>query len=159
MRPLRILATVSTMALIAAGCGWRPPSAPPTSSASCTQAEGPSADSVAHEINQLSAGQQWRETSRGHTPDCQLHWVVVGVGDASDSPQQVLFFDHNSPIGTPTPDPKPYVNVTTEGNDTAVVQYQWRQGQDPACCPTGIGTVRFKVKDGKLEALGPIPGP
>jgi LppP/LprE lipoprotein len=159
MRPLRILATVSTMALIAAGCGWRPPSAPPTSSASCTQAEGPSADSVAHEINQLSAGQQWRETSRGHTPDCQLHWVVVGVGDASDSPQQVLFFDHNSPIGIPTPDPKPYVNVTTEGNDTAVVQYQWRQGQDPACCPTGIGTVRFKVKDGKLEALGPIPGP
>jgi hypothetical protein len=159
MRPLRILATVSTMALIAAGCGWRPPSAPPTSSASCTQAEGPSADSVAHEINQLPAGQQWRETSRGHTPDCQLHWVVVGVGDASDSPQQVLFFDHNSPIGIPTPDPKPYVNVTTEGNDTAVVQYQWRQGQDPACCPTGIGTVRFKVKDGKLEALGPIPGP
>ena len=159
MRLLRILATVSTMALIAAGCGWSPPSAPPTSSASCTQAEGPSADSIAHEISQLPAGQQWRETSRGHTPDCQLHWVVVGVGDASDSPRQVLFFDHNSPIGTPTPDPRPYVNVTAEGNDTAVVQYQWRQGQDPACCPTGIGTVRFKAQDGKLEALGPIPGP
>jgi hypothetical protein len=157
MRLVRILATVSTMALTAAGCGWSPPPAPPTSSASCTQAEGPSADSVAHEISQLPAGQQWRETSRGHTPDCQLHWVVVGVGDASDSPRQVLFFDHNSPIGTPTPDPRPYVNVTTEGNDTAVVQYQWRQGQDAACCPTGIGTVRFKVQDGKLKALDPIP--
>jgi hypothetical protein len=106
MRLLGILASLSTMALIA-GCGWSPPSAPPTSSASCTQAEGPSADSIAHEINQLPAGQQWRETSRGHTPDCQLHWVVVTVGDASDSPQEVLFFDHNSPIGTPTPDPRP----------------------------------------------------
>ena len=151
------MATLTTIGLIAAGCGWSPPSAPPTSSASCTQAEGPSADSVAYEINQLPAGQQWRETSRGHTADCQLHWVVVTVGDASDSPQQVLFFDHNSPIGTPTPDPRPYVNVTAEGNDTAVVQYQWRQGNDQACCPTGIGSVKFKIVDGTLKALGPIP--
>ena len=45
------------------------------------------------------------------------------------------------------------------GNDTAAVQYQWRQGQDPACCPTGIGTVRFKIEDGKLKALDPIPSP
>ena len=43
------------------------------------------------------------------------------------------------------------------GNDTAAVQYQWRQGQDPACCPTGIATVRFKIEDGKLKALDPIP--
>jgi LppP/LprE lipoprotein len=159
MRLCTIIAMFTTIGLITAGCGWSPPSAPPTTSASCTQADGPSADSVAYEITRLPAGQPWRETSRGHTADCQLHWVVVTVGDASDSPRQVLFFDHNSPIGTPTPDPRPYANVTAQGNDTAVVQYQWRQGQDPACCPTGIGTVRFKVQDGKLNALGPIPGP
>ncbi|MCU1698400.1 MAG: lppP [Mycobacterium sp.] len=157
MRLGTITAMLTTIGLITAGCGWSPPSAPPTSSASCTQADGPSADSVAHEITQLPAGQQWRETSRGHTADCQLHWVVVTVGDASDSPRQVLFFDHDSRIGTPTPDPRPYANVTAQGNDTAVVQYQWRQGQDPACCPTGIGTVRFRIVDGKLKALDPIP--
>ena len=40
------------------------------------------------------------------------------------------------------------------------VQYQWRQGQDPACCPTGIGTVRFQIgEDGKIKALDPIPNP
>jgi hypothetical protein len=157
MRLCTIIAMFTTIGLITAGCGWSPPSAPPTTSASCTQADGPSADSVAYEITQLPAGQPWRETSRGHTADCQLHWVVVTVGDASDSPRQVLFFDHNSPIGTPTPDPRPYANVTAQGNDTAVVQYQWRQGQDPACCPTGIGTVRFRIVDGKLKALDPLP--
>jgi hypothetical protein len=47
--------------------------------------------------------------------------------------------------------------VTAQGNNTAVVQYQWRQGQDQACCPTGIGTVRFQIVDGKLKALDPIP--
>jgi hypothetical protein len=156
MRPSGLIAVVLSLGLIAAGCGWRPPGSPPTSSATCTQAAGPTADSIANEIKQLPAG-QWRETSRGHTPDCGLQWVVVTSGDASDSPQQALFFDHNSPIGTPTPDPRPYITVTATGNGTAVVQYQWRKGQDAACCPTGIGTVRFKIEYGKLKALDPIP--
>lgn len=76
---------------------------------------------------------------------CARLWAALGVvtpGDASDSPQQVLLFNRNTPLGTPTPDPRPYITVTPMGNDTAVVQYQWRQGQDAACCPTGIGTVR-----------------
>jgi hypothetical protein len=144
------------MGLIAAGCGYDPASAPPTSSANCTQAEGPTADSIDHEIKQLPAA-QWQEIVRGHTADCGLHWVVVSSGDASDSPGQVLFFDRKSPIGTATPDPRPYITVTAMGGDTAAVQYQWRQGQDLACCPTGIATVRFKIEDGKLKALDPIP--
>jgi LppP/LprE lipoprotein len=158
MRPTRLIAVVLSLGLVAAGCGWSPPSPSPTSSATCTQADGPSADTVAAEIAKLPAA-QWTEIVSGHTADCSLHWVVVSSGDASDSPGQVLFFDHNSPIGTPTPDPRSYITVTTIGNDTAVVQYQWRQGQDPACCPTGIGSVRFKIEDGKLKALDPIPNP
>jgi hypothetical protein len=47
--------------------------------------------------------------------------------------------------------------VTAQGDDTAVVQYQWRQAGEPACCPTGIGSARFTIRDGKLEALDPIP--
>jgi LppP/LprE lipoprotein len=156
MRPSRLIAVLLTLGLIAVGCGWSPPSAPPTNSASCTQADGPSADTVAAEIAKLPAA-QWLEILRGHTADCSLHWVVVSSGDASDSPGQVLFFDRRSPIGTPTPDPRPYITVTAMGNDTAAVQYQWRQGQDPACCPTGIATVRFQIEDGKLKALDPIP--
>ena len=129
-----------------------------TSSGSCTQAEGPSEDSIANEIKKLPTA-EWAEIVRGHTADCHLHWVVVSAGDASDSPGQVIFFDHNSPIGTATPDPRPYITVTAMGDDTAAVQYKWRQGQDPACCPTGAASVRFKVEDGKLKALDPIPNP
>jgi hypothetical protein len=129
-----------------------------TSSATCTQADGPSADTVAAEIAKLPAA-QWHEIVSGHTADCSLHWVVVSSGDASDSPGQVLFFDRKSAIGTPTPDPRPYITITAVGNDTAAVQYQWRQAQEPACCPTGIGTVRFNIEDGKLKALDPIPNP
>jgi len=156
MRPIRMIAVLLTLGMIGVGCGWSPPSPPPTSSAACTPADGPSADTVAAEIAKLPAA-PWIEMVSGHTADCTLHWVVVTSGDASDSPQQVLFFDRKSPIGTPTPDPRPYITIAATGNDTAAVQYQWRQGQDPACCPTGIATVRFKIEDGKLKALDPIP--
>lgn len=85
---------------------------------------------------------------------------VVKSGDASDTPMQLLFFDRNNPLGPATPKPRSYINVVTMGNNTANVQYQWRQGQDPACCPTGIGSVRFRIgDDGKLKALDPIPKP
>jgi hypothetical protein len=156
MRLFGVLAAMVTLGLSSAGCGWSPPSAPPTTSVSCGPADGPDENTVTAEINKLPAA-QWHEIVRGHTPDCSLHWVVVSAGDASDSPGQVLFFDRKSPIGTPTPEPRPYITVTSMGNDTAVVQYQWRQGQEPACCPTGIGSVRFKIEDGKLKALDPIP--
>ena len=79
-------------------------------SAACTQADGPSADTVAAEIAKLPAA-KWSEIVSGHTADCSLHWVVVTSGDASDSPGQVLFFDRKSPIGTPTPDPRPYITI------------------------------------------------
>jgi hypothetical protein len=150
------MTVVLVLGLTAAGCGFKPPAAPPTTSAACTQADGPSADTVAAEIAKLPAA-QWNEIMSGHTADCSLHWVVVTSGDASDSPGQVLFFDRKSPIGPPTPDPRPYITINAIGNDTAAVQYQWRQGQEPACCPTGVATVRFKIEDGKLKALDPIP--
>jgi hypothetical protein len=54
--------------------------------------------------------------------------------------------------------PRPYVNVVTSSADTVTVQYQWKQGSDQPCCPTGIGTARFQIVDGKLKALDPIPG-
>lgn len=156
MRLSRLIAVVLFVGLFVAACGFNPPSSPPTTSVGCTKDSGPSADTVAAEIAKLPAA-QWSEIVSGHTADCSLHWVVVSSGDASDSPGQVLFFDRKSPIGTPTPDPRPYITVAPIGNDTAAVQYQWRQGQEPACCPTGIATVRFKIEDGKLKALDPIP--
>lgn len=141
---------------VAAGCGSSPSGAPASTAAACTQGDGPSADTVAAEIAKLPAA-PWNEVVSGHTADCSLHWVVVSSGDASDSPGQVLFFNRTSPVGTPTPEPRPYITIMSTGNDTASVQYQWRQGQDPACCPTGSGTVRFKIDNGKLKALDPIP--
>ncbi|MGV0791185.1 LppP/LprE family lipoprotein [Mycolicibacterium sp. XJ1819] len=157
MRTIAMSAALLMLGLTAA-CGWSPPSAPPTTAVACAPADGPDAGTVAAEIDRLPAA-QWREASRGHTPDCSLHWVQVVSGDASDSPQQVLFFDRGSPVGTPTPDPRPYLTVTTVGDDTVAVGYQWRQGDEPACCPTGVGSARFQVDNGELKALDPIPGP
>ena len=156
MRTSRLIAVLLTLGVFAAGCGWSPPSGAPTTTAACAPADGPDENTVTTEVNKLPAA-QWQEIMRGHTADCQLHWVVVTAGDASDSPGQVLFFDRKTAIGTPTPEPRPYITITPIGNDTATVQYQWRQGQEPACCPTGIGSVRFKLEDGKLKALDPIP--
>ena len=154
MRLLRLLGASIAVGLFAIGCGWSPPGPSPTSTGACGPTDAPSPDTVAQAIA------QWRETSRGHTPDCRLNWVVVTAGDASDSPMQVLFFDRNNSLGAATPEPRSYINVISMGNDTANVQYQWRQGQDPACCPTGIGTVRFQIgDDGKLESRDPIPNP
>jgi LppP/LprE lipoprotein len=154
----RLIAVLSTLGLLAVGCGWSPPSAPPPKTQACAPSDAPGAETVQEAIAGLPPGQQWRESSRGHTPDCRLNWVVVGVGDASDRPQQVLFFDRNNPLGPATPEPRPYITVTTMGEDTVNVQYQWRQGQDAACCPTGIGNVRFRIgDDGTLDAIDPIP--
>src|SRR5258705_13995287 len=126
MRLTRLIAVVLSLGLIAAGCGWSPPSPPPTSSATCTQADGPSADTVAAEIAKLPAA-QWREIVSGHTADCSLHWVVVGSCDASDSPGLGLFFGRKPPTGTATPDPWPHIPVSAMGSDTGAVQYQCPQ--------------------------------
>ena len=158
MRALRSIA-VSSAALVVAGCGWSPPSGKQAEPNTCTAAEGPPPAVVEAAIGTLPADAQWRESARGNTTDCRLYWVqVASSAPAADAPGQVLFFDHQTPIGTPTPDPRPYIAVVTSGTDTVTVQYQWRQGGDQACCPTGIGTVRFRADDG-LVALDPIPGP
>lgn len=158
MRRIGAAAAVVTSSVIAAGCGWSPPSAAPTTSVPCSAADGPTGESIATQITALPAG-AWREAARGHAADCRLHWVVVTAGDAPDSPQQVLFFDRQSPLGTPTPEPRPYITVTSTGDTAATVQYQWRRNAEPACCPTGIGSMRVTVEDGKLKVLDPVPSP
>ena len=160
MRLSRLIAVLMSLGLIAVGCGWSPPSAPPTNTQACAPSDAPTPEIVQQAIASLPQGAQWRETSRGHTPNCRVNWVMVSAGDASDSPQQVLFFDRNNSLGPATPEPRPYITVTTMGNDTVNVTYQWRQGQDAACCPTGIGQVRFEIgEDGKMKARDPIPNP
>jgi hypothetical protein len=48
--------------------------------------------------------------------------------------------------------------VLPPSDDTVTVQYQWQKGNDQLCCPTGIGTVKFRIgADGKLQTLGKIP--
>ena len=161
---MRISAAVAAFAaltlMLVASCGWSPPSGTEAQPNTCTADQGPSADTVNAEIARLSGGQQWRETARGNTTDCHLYWVqVASAAPASDAPGQVLFFDGGTPVGTPTPEPRPYIAVVNSGPDTVTVQYQWRQGDDQACCPTGIGSVRFQLADGALKALDPVPGP
>lgn len=153
---MRGVAVLVSTGLLVAGCGWSPPAAPPTATVDC--GAGPAADVVNAEFALLPAG-SWQESSRGNTPDCRLFWVVVDSGSAPGDPQQVLFFDGQNPVGSPTPQPRPYITVTARGEHTAVVQYQWRQGSDEPCCPTGIGSARVTLEDGRLTILDPVPGP
>ena len=161
MRLRGLTAALLFFGLVAAGCGWSPPSAPPPQPDTCSPSDGPSDETVRQAIAGLppaQGGATWREIGRGHAANCRLYWVQVTSGGDSTAPPQVLFFDCNTPLGPVTAEPRPYTNVLPASDDMAVVQYQWRQGNDAPCCPTGIGTVRFHIgEDGKLTALGPIP--
>lgn len=148
--------------LAVAGCDDKPraPAAAPTDT--CKVSDGPTADTVRRAIASVPIevpGSSWVEIARGHTKKCRLYWVQIIPTIASEStPQQLLFFDHNTPLGSPTPNPKPYISVLPPSDDTVQVRYQWRVGSDQECCPTGSGTVKFHIgPDGKLKALDPIP--
>jgi hypothetical protein len=158
-----LTAVLLLLGLVAAGCGWSPPAGPPPKPDTCAGSDGPSDATVQKAITALPpapGGTAWRDVSQGHTPNCRLYWVQVSGGTDPAAPQQVPFFDRNTPLGTATPEPRPYTNVLAYGDDTVTVQYQWRQGNEAPCCPTGIGTVRFQIgQDGKLKALDPIPKP
>ncbi|WP_040630140.1 LppP/LprE family lipoprotein [Mycobacterium colombiense] len=150
------------LVLLASGCGWKPPAPPQARPATCKDSDGPTADTVRRAITAVPIavpGTIWVEMGRGHTRNCRLHWVQIIPTIASESsPQQLLFFDHNTPLGSPTPNPKPYITVLPPSEDTVTVQYQWQKGNDQLCCPTGIGTVKFRIgPDGKLQTLGKVP--
>ena len=74
--------------------------------------------------------------------------AIVQVGQQNPQPNsvgQLLFFDRQTPLGPATPQPRPYINVVTNADDSVVVNYQWQQGQDSPKAPTGIATVRFRI--------------
>ncbi|WP_454790899.1 LppP/LprE family lipoprotein [Mycolicibacterium lutetiense] len=160
----RLIAIVAFVGLLAVGCGWSPSSAPPPKPDTCAPSDGPSADTVEDQIAKLpapAAGKEWTQIGTGHTSNCRLYWVQVGQSNpAPNSVGQLLFFDRQTPIGPATPEPRPYINVVTNADDTVVVNYQWQQGHDSPSSPTGIATVRFRIgDDGKLVAVDPIPKP
>lgn len=148
------------LALLATGCGFNPPGAPPPEPDNRTTTDGPNPDTVRAAIAGLppQGGAPWHQTARGHATNCRLYWVQVSTGTDASAAAHLLLFDRNTPLGTATEYPRPYTNVITSGHDTVMVQYQWHQGADQPCCPTGIAQVRFQLgSDGKLKALDPIP--
>lgn len=157
-----ILIIVGLITGVVVGCDSKPSRPSSASPDACKDSDGPTADTVRQAIASVPvvvAGSTWIEIARGHTKKCRLYWVQIipSIADESTA-QQLVFFDHNTPLGTPTPNPKPYITVLPPSDDTVTVQYRWRQGSEEACCPTGSGTVRFQIgPDGKLKALGAIP--
>lgn len=137
-----------------AGCGWQPAAPPAPPEDSCADSDGPSPDTVRRAIAAVPPIENatWTETARGHTRNCRLYWVKLSLADATPvGPEQLLFFDHNTPLGGP--EPQPYTTVASAGRDTVIVQYQWRVDDDPPCCPTGGRTTRYRIgPHGKLEA-------
>lgn len=155
-------AIVILLVLLASGCGWKPTASPQAKPDTCKAADGPATATVQRAIAAVPIaipGTMWVEIGRGHSRNCRLQWVQVIPTIASEStPQQLLFFDHNTPLGPATPNPKPYLTVLPPSDDTVTVQYQWQKGKDQPCCPTGIGTVKFRIgSDGKLQTVGKVP--
>lgn len=158
----RLIAVLLVVGLMVVACGWKPPGMASQKPDTCTDADGPTTDTVRQAIATLPAatpGSGWTEAGHGHTHNCRLYWVQVKPRAATaSSAEQLLFFDRNTPLGTPTPNPKPYTTVLNSTGDTVRVQYQWLVAGDAACCPTGIGTTQYQIgADGKLVARGPIP--
>lgn len=154
--------TVIVLVLLACGCGGKAPTPPQAKPDACKASDGPTADTVRQAITAVPIaipGTIWVEIGRGHTRNCRLSWVQIIPTIANEStPQQLLFFDHNRPLGTATPNPKPYITVLPPSDDTVTVQYQWQKGNDQLCCPSGIGTVKFRIgPDGKLQTVGKVP--
>lgn len=150
------------MFLLATALGCTAPASTSSKPDTCKESDGPTADTVRRAITAVPVavpGTIWVQTARGHTRNCRLYWVQIIPTIASESTvQQLVFFDHNTVLGTPTANPKPYTTVLSVSDDTVTVQYQWQKSGDQLCCPTGIGTVRFKIgSDGKLQALDKIP--
>jgi hypothetical protein len=160
---LRFIATLVSVSLVATSCGWNPPWM--TQSDNCTDADGPAANTVGLAIATLpiaTPGSGWTEAARGHARNCRLYWVQVKPTTATAvSPEQLLFFDHNSPLGTPTANPKPRTTVIASpagADDVVSVQYRWQVAGDSACCPTGVGTVQYAIgAGGKLVTRGAVP--
>jgi LppP/LprE lipoprotein len=153
---------VILLILLASACGGKPSTPPASRADTCKDSDGPTTDTVRQAIASVPIevpGSSWVEIARGHTKNCRLYWVQIIPTIASEStPQQLLFFDHNTPLGTPTPNAKPYITMLPAGDDTVTVQYQWQVGNEEPCCPKGIGTVKFQIgSDGKLHALDKIP--
>ncbi|MGE2817319.1 LppP/LprE family lipoprotein [Mycobacterium heidelbergense] len=148
--------------LATSACGSNAPTPHATSAQNCKDSDGPTADTLRQAIASVPIivpGSTWVEIARGHTRKCRLYWVQIIPTIASENtPQQLLFFDHNTPLGPATPNPKPYITVLPPSDDTITVQYQWQKGNDQPCCPTGRGTAQFQIgSDGRLRALGKIP--
>jgi LppP/LprE lipoprotein len=153
---------VILLVLLASACGAKSTSPQASRAVSCKDADGPTADTVRQAIASVPvevADSSWVEIGRGHTKNCRLYWVQIIPTIASEStPEQLLFFDHNTPLGTPTPNPKPYITVLPAGEDTVTVEYRWQVGGEEPCSPKGTGTAKFQIgSNGKLQALGKIP--
>lgn len=139
--------------VLLAGCGFSPPApTTPTATAACSDADSPTPDTVQQAIAGLPPV-GWVETARGHANDCRLQWVQVTADNATAStPGQVLFFDRNTPLGTPTADPKPYITVLPSGPESVMVQYQWLVATSPTaarqgwerCASGSVGTAHSK---------------
>lgn len=158
---MRRLAAI-LLILTAVACGSKPVgglSRPPTA---CKDSDAPTDDTVRRAVAAVPIvvpGTTWVEIARGHTGNCRLYWVhlIPTIADES-TPQQVIFFDHDTALGTASPNPKPYITVLPPSAETVTIQYQWRVGDDEPCCPTGHGTVKFQIgPNGELRALGTIP--
>jgi hypothetical protein len=105
--------------------------------------------------------------ARGFTPNntsdyhpSQTLRVLVGThtGSGDGYGQQAFFFVNGRYIGTDASQPSATLRVASQGDTEVTLAYPLYRRGDPLCCPGGgQALVQFRLDNGKLAPLEPIP--
>jgi LppP/LprE lipoprotein len=86
--------------------------------------------------------------------------VLVGThtGSGDGYGQQAFFFVNGRYIGTDSKQPSATLRVLGQSDTEVTLGYPLYRNNDPLCCPGGgQARVRFRLDNGKLTPLDPIP--
>ena len=102
---------------------------------------------------------QWKETARGQYARLPAELGGGGLERCVGQPDAGAVLRPQQ-LARPADARAASVHQRRHVREHRQVQYQWQQGNDPPCCPTGIGTGPVPARrDGKLKALDPVPNP
>lgn len=86
--------------------------------------------------------------------------VLVGTrtGSGDGYGQQAFFFVNGHFLGTDSSQPSATVRVASQSDTEVTLEYPLYKRSDPLCCPGGgKASVRFRLDNGRLAPLDPIP--
>jgi LppP/LprE lipoprotein len=97
-------------------------------------------------------------TSDYHSSQALRVLVGTRTGSGDGYGQQAFFFVNGRYIGTDSKQPSAKLRVLSQSDTEVTLGYPLYRKNDPLCCPGGgQASVRFRLDNGKLTPLDPIP--